>query len=52
MRSPLRIDGKPLARAAKTSFMQKCCEESAKSKDGKPLAGAAKVSYVEKCMKG
>jgi hypothetical protein len=45
-------DGKPLAGAAKTSFMQKCCEDSARSKDGKPLAGAAKASYVEKCMKG
>lgn len=45
-------DGKPLAGAAKTSFLRKCCEESAKSKDGKPLAGAAKNSYVERCMKG
>jgi hypothetical protein len=45
-------DGKPLAGAAKTSFMKKCCEDSAKSKDGKPLTGAAKTSYVSKCMKG
>lgn len=42
-------DGKPLAGAAKTSFMKKCCEDSAKSADGKPLAGAAKTSYVKKC---
>lgn len=45
-------DGKPLAGAAKTSFLKKCCEDSAKSKDGKALAGAAKNSYIEKCMKG
>jgi hypothetical protein len=45
-------DGKPLAGAAKTSFMKKCCEDSAMSKDGKSLAGAAKKSYVDKCMKG
>ncbi|HWV95576.1 MAG TPA: hypothetical protein VN130_00380 [Xanthobacteraceae bacterium] len=45
-------DGKPLAGAAKTSYMKKCCEDSAKSAEGKPLAGAAKNSYVKKCMKG
>lgn len=45
-------DGKPLAGAAKVSFMKKCCEDSAKSADGKPLAGAAKKSYVDKCLKG
>ena len=45
-------DGKPLAGAAKTSFMKKCCEDSAVSKDGKPLSGAAKTSYVTKCEKG
>ena len=45
-------DGKPLAGAAKTSHMQKCCEDSAKSADGKMLSGAAKTSYVTKCMKG
>ena len=43
-------DGKPLAGAAKTSFMKKCCEANAKSADGKPLSGAAKNSYVKKCM--
>ena len=45
-------DGKPLAGAAKASFIKKCCEDSAVSKDGKPLAGAAKTSYVSKCVKG
>lgn len=45
-------DGKPLAGAAKTSFIKKCCEDSAVSKDGKPLSGAAKTSYVNKCVKG
>jgi len=44
-------DGKPLAGAAKTSFVKKCCEDSAVSKDGKPLSGAAKNSHVTKCMK-
>ena len=45
-------EGKPHAGAAKTSYMKKCCEDSAKSAEGKPLAGAAKASYVKKCMKG
>ncbi len=45
-------DGKPLAGAAKTSFIKKCCEDSAMGKDGKPLSGAAKTSYVTKCEKG
>jgi hypothetical protein len=45
-------DGKPLAGAAKTSFIKKCCEDSAVSKDGKPLSVAAKTSYVTKCMQG
>jgi uncharacterized membrane protein len=51
-------DGKPLAGAAKTSFIKKCvaesgtasgCEARAVSKDGKPLAGAAKASFIKKC---
>ena len=53
-------DGKPLAGAAKTSFMKKCekemgsagssaCATKAVSKDGKPLAGAAKTSFIKKC---
>jgi len=45
-------DGRPLAGAAKTSFMNKCCEDSAVSKDGKPLSGAAKTSFVKKCTSG
>ena len=45
-------DGKPLAGAAKTSFIKKCCDDSAMGKDGKPLSGAAKTSYVTKCEKG
>lgn len=45
-------DGKPLAGAAKTSFIKKCCEDAAVSKDGKPLSGAAKASFVKKCQTG
>jgi len=49
-------DGKPLAGAAKTSFMKKCmtdtCATKAVSSDGKPLAGAAKNSFMTKCEKG
>jgi hypothetical protein len=48
-------DGKPLAGAAKTSFVNKCkkdaCEGNAVSKDGKPLSGAAKNSFITKCEK-
>jgi hypothetical protein len=47
-------DGKPLAGAAKTSFLHKCkadaCESKAVSADGKPLAGAAKASFLKKCQ--
>jgi hypothetical protein len=46
----MSADGKPLAGAAKTSYMKKCCEDHAKSADGKKLAGAAKNSFVKKCM--
>jgi len=42
-------DGRPLAGAAKASFMNKCCADSAVSSDGKPLSGAAKTSFVNKC---
>jgi hypothetical protein len=49
-------DGKPLAGAAKTSFMKKCmadsCATKAMSSDGKPLSGAAKTSFMKKCEKG
>jgi len=48
-------DGKPLAGAAKTSFMAKCkreaCEPKAIGSDGKPLKGAAKNSFMAKCQK-
>src|ERR1039457_4174995 len=48
-------DGKPLAGAVKTSFVNKCkkdaCEGNAVSKDGKPLSGAAKNSFMTKCEK-
>ena len=48
-------DGKPLAGAAKSSFVKKCkhdaCEGKAVSKDGKPLSGAAKNSFMSKCEK-
>lgn len=45
-------DGKPLAGAAKTSFIKKCCTDSAKGSDGKALAGAALASYMKKCQGG
>jgi len=49
-------DGKPLAGAAKTSFLKKCkedaCAPKAMGKDGKPLAGAARNSFMKKCEEG
>ena len=54
-------NGKPLAGAAKNSFMKKCerdnkdetgtayCEKKAIDKNGKKLAGAAKNSFIKKC---
>jgi hypothetical protein len=49
-------DGKPLAGAAKTSFIKKCvretCEAQAIGKDGKKLSGAAKTSFMKKCQAG
>ncbi|HET7888264.1 MAG TPA: hypothetical protein VFL62_18735 [Bradyrhizobium sp.] len=49
-------DGKPLAGAAKTSFMKKCMHDSCAAKavgsDGKKLAGAAKNSFMKKCEAG
>jgi opacity protein-like surface antigen len=49
-------DGKPLAGAAKTSFMKKCMADSCTTKavgsDGKKLAGAAKTSFMKKCEAG
>jgi hypothetical protein len=52
-------NGKPLAGAAKSSFMKKCekeaggaaCAAKAMDKNGKPLAGAAKSSFMKKCEK-
>ena len=48
-------DGKPLAGAAKTSFLTKCkreaCAPKAVGSDGKPLKGAAKNSFMAKCEK-
>ena len=49
-------DGKPLAGAAKTSFLQKCkrdtCAVQAVASDGKKLSGAAKTSFMKKCEAG
>ncbi len=49
-------DGKPLAGAAKASFVKKCktdaCATKAMGKDGKPLAGAAKARFMKKCESG
>ena len=49
-------DGKALAGAAKTSFVNKCktdtCETKAVSADGKKLSGAAKTSFMKKCEEG
>jgi predicted outer membrane lipoprotein len=49
-------DGKPLAGAAKTSFLKKCkqdaCEGKAVGSDGKKLSGAAKNSFMTKCQAG
>jgi len=49
-------DGKPLAGAAKTSYMKKCMADSCAAKavgsDGKKLAGAAKTSFMKKCESG
>lgn len=47
-------DGKPLAGAAKASFLAKCkrdaCTPKAVDAGGKPLKGAAKNSFMKKCM--
>jgi opacity protein-like surface antigen len=49
-------NGKPLAGAAKSSFLKKCktaaCAPKAVDKNGKPLSGAAKASFMKKCEKG
>jgi hypothetical protein len=45
--------GKPLAGAAKSSFLKKCkrdsCQVKAIGSNGRPLAGAAKKSFMQKC---
>lgn len=49
-------DGKPLAGAAKASFMKKCTQQACAAKavgsDGRMLAGAAKTSFMKKCEAG
>ena len=57
MTKALDKNGKPLAGAAKTSFMDKCkkdaasaCEAKSVDKNGKPLAGAAKTANMKKCV--
>ena len=49
----MSADGKPLAGAAKNSFVKKCkadaCTPKAVDKNGKPLVGAAKNSFLKKC---
>jgi len=50
-------NGKPLAGAARTSFLKKCqseavgtdCAGKAVSSTGKPLTGAARTSSIRKC---
>jgi hypothetical protein len=48
-------EGKPLAGAAKKSFIQKCkkdaCAPKAVDSNGNPLKGAAKNSFMKKCEK-
>jgi len=45
--------GRPLAGAAKASFLKKCkrdsCQSKAVDRNGKSLAGAAKRSFTQKC---
>lgn len=54
-------DGKPLAGAARSSFMKKCmqdaspnehadCAAKAVDKNGKPLHGAARSAFMKKCV--
>jgi hypothetical protein len=48
-------EGKPLAGAAKASFLKKCkrdtCQARAVGSDGRLLAGAAKKSFMQKCQR-
>ena len=49
-------DGKPLAGAAKASFIKKCkkdaCDPKAIGSNGKKLSGAAYKSFMTKCETG
>ena len=51
----LSKSGKPLAGAAKASFVKKCkrdaCQTKAVDKNGRRLAGAAKRSFMQKCQR-
>ena len=40
---------KPLAGAARTSSIKKCCDTGAVGSDGKKLAGGAKNSFMKAC---
>jgi hypothetical protein len=48
-------EGKPLAGAAKASFLKKCkrdtCQARAVGSDGRLLVGAAKKSFMQKCQR-
>jgi hypothetical protein len=48
-------EGKPLAGAAKASFLKKCkrdtCQTKAVGRDGRSLVGAAKKSFMQKCQR-
>ena len=48
-------EGKPLAGAAKASFLKKCkrdtCQTQAVGRDGRRLVGAAKKSFMQKCQR-
>jgi hypothetical protein len=48
-------EGKPLAGAAKASFLKKCkrdtCQAKAVGSDGRQLVGAAKKSFMQKCQR-
>jgi hypothetical protein len=49
-------NGKPLAGAARSSFIKKCkremCAEKAIGDDGRALTGAAKASFMKNCEEG
>jgi hypothetical protein len=49
-------NGKPLAGAARSSFINKCkremCAGKAIGDDGRPLVGAAKANFMKNCEEG